>query len=136
LFRYLANTNANAQPFSVILKLDTDLFQRSEYRRADHWDCRDAPLLQPNLIETINSLPVIAEWPAAPWRTSPLEWADKYIKGMGARNDLKGAQKRQNPSHGRGPRFDPLCAHQPNFQSDTFAVKEKGPSAMRTGAEL
>jgi len=51
---------------------------------------------QPNLIDAINTLPVIGDWCAAPWRTSPLEWADKYVKGMGARNDLKLVQKQSN----------------------------------------
>jgi integrase/recombinase XerD len=51
---------------------------------------------QPHLINAINTLPVVAEWAAAPWRTSPLEWADKYIKGMGARTDLKPVQKQSS----------------------------------------
>jgi len=51
---------------------------------------------QPNLIDAINTLPVIGDWCAAPWRTSPFEWADKYVKGMGARNDLKLVEKQSN----------------------------------------
>jgi integrase/recombinase XerD len=51
---------------------------------------------QQNLIDAINTLPVIAEWAAAPWLTCPIEWANKYIKGMGARNDLKTVQKQSS----------------------------------------
>jgi integrase/recombinase XerD len=47
---------------------------------------------QQPLIDAINTLPVIAAWAAAPWMKDPVGLAKQYVKGMGARNDLKRVQ--------------------------------------------
>lgn len=46
---------------------------------------------QPNLIEAINTLPVIEAWANAPWMHDPLAWAHKLAEGTGKRTDLKKA---------------------------------------------
>lgn len=43
---------------------------------------------QKNLIEAINTLPVINRWAAADWYADPIGMAGKYVTGMGKRNDL------------------------------------------------
>jgi integrase/recombinase XerD len=47
---------------------------------------------QQPLIDAINTLPVIAAWANAPWMKDPVGLAKQYVKGMGARNDLKRVQ--------------------------------------------
>jgi len=48
------------------------------------------------LINAINTLPVIASWAAAPWMKDPVGMSKQYVEGMGARNDLKGVQKKSS----------------------------------------
>jgi integrase/recombinase XerD len=43
---------------------------------------------QPNLIEAINTLPVIEAWATTPWMHDPLAWAGRLAEGTGKRNDL------------------------------------------------
>jgi integrase/recombinase XerD len=43
---------------------------------------------RPQLLEAINTLPVIHEWANAPWMKDPLAWAGKLAEGTGKRNDL------------------------------------------------
>jgi hypothetical protein len=47
---------------------------------------------QQPLIEAINTLPTVAAWANAPWMKDPVGLAKQYVKGMGARNDLKHVQ--------------------------------------------
>jgi integrase/recombinase XerD len=48
---------------------------------------------QQPLIDAINTLPVIGTWAEAPWMKDPVRFANQYVQGMGARNDLKRVQK-------------------------------------------
>jgi hypothetical protein len=50
---------------------------------------------QAPLIDAINKLPVVAASAAAPWMKDPVGMSKQYVGGMGARNDLKGVQKKQ-----------------------------------------
>ena len=43
---------------------------------------------RPQLIEAINTLPVIDEWANAPWMKDPIAWAGKLAEGTGRRTDL------------------------------------------------
>jgi len=48
---------------------------------------------QEPLLQAISTLPVIKAWEAAPWMKDPVGMSKRYVKGMGARNDLKVVQK-------------------------------------------
>ena len=43
---------------------------------------------RPELIQAINTLPVIDHWANAPWMKDPVAWAGRLIAGTGARTDL------------------------------------------------
>jgi integrase/recombinase XerD len=55
----------------------------------DDMSRHDTHVPRADLVAAINTLPVVPAWKNAPWMNDPLGQADQYVKGMGARNDLK-----------------------------------------------
>jgi hypothetical protein len=53
----------------------------------------DTSVPQAPLIEAVNTLPVITAWADALWMRDPAGMTKKFVKGMGARNELKVVQK-------------------------------------------
>jgi integrase/recombinase XerD len=45
-------------------------------------------VLRPQLLDAINTLPIIERWADAPWMKDPIAWASKLAEGTGKRNDL------------------------------------------------
>lgn len=44
---------------------------------------------RPQLLEAINTLPIVDRWANAPWMKDPIAWASKLAEGTGKRNDLR-----------------------------------------------
>lgn len=47
---------------------------------------------RPQLLEAINTLPIIKRWADAPWMKDPIAWASRLAEGTGKRNDLLAKQ--------------------------------------------